>query len=187
MRKGCKKIGEVENNKDILICEKEDLIEETKRIINQAYFNLSGSGIANSYINALEQSKARYGEKGVRTQILYIVANLIAKNPQQKLAIEQLRALGEGKPIPTELPKEKLNEMTEIELGQILESFEEWSRPILKRKGKLELSDFKKYAEDYGYPLDKVLVAQDWVDDCLTNEVLDAIKIAKKRVKILWD
>ncbi|RLI59241.1 MAG: hypothetical protein DRO93_08695 [Candidatus Thorarchaeota archaeon] len=163
-----------------------DIIEQAYRIIKKANFELTP--IAKQYIDALPVVYSRYGEKGVRTQLLYIINNLIAKTPEQKLALQQLKALAEGKPIPKKYVPPSPNVMTETELTQISDAFERWSEKLFTKKDVLSLSDFEKFAKLYGYPLDKVLVANPWSDDALDEEVQYAIRRLYQtgKIKILW-
>lgn len=56
-----------------------------------------------------------------------------------------------------------------------------------REKNKLSLKDFEDFAELKNYPVEKVLVASDWIDDVLKDEVIKAREIAKKKIKINWD
>lgn len=163
-----------------------NIIEQAYQIIKKANFELTP--IAKQYIDALPMAYSRYGEKGVRTQLLYIINNLIAKTPEQKLALQQLKALAEGKPIPKEYVPPPPNVITETELSQISDAFEDWSKDLFKEKDVLTLDDYKRFAKLYGYPLEKVLVANPWSDDALSEEVQYAIRRIHQtgKMKILW-
>lgn len=56
--------------------------QEVENKIRLAGFK--ANSYAQAYINALYESEALYGEKGVKTQILYIFSNLKASGDTQK-------------------------------------------------------------------------------------------------------
>ena len=65
---------------------------QVKKIVVDAGF-LGQNPYADTYIHALRMAEDGYGEKGVKTQILYILNNLRAKTPEQKAAKKQLQQL----------------------------------------------------------------------------------------------
>jgi len=163
---------------------KMNIIEQAYEIMKRADFELTPA--AKQYIDTLPMAYSRYGEEGVKIQLLYIINNLIAETPEQKLALQQLKALAEGKPIPKRYVPPPPNVMTETELGQISDAFERWSLHLFEEKDVLTLDDYERFAKLYDYPLEKVLVANPWVKEHLSDEVKRAIREAEKKVKIKW-
>jgi hypothetical protein len=109
-----------------------------RKIIYDANFDLDP--YAQQYISALDESEARYGEKGVRTQALYIYGNLQARTDKQKLAKQMLKDIGDNNPIRTELEAIPDNIMPELELEAITDAFERFSEGKFKGRGE----DFEK-------------------------------------------
>lgn len=65
---------------------------EVKVILKDAWSDLAKiPSAAIVYIAALDESEAMYGERGVKTQILYIITNLRAMTPEQKIAKKKLQ------------------------------------------------------------------------------------------------
>ena len=149
---------------------------------------------AEAYVQALDQAEQMYGCDGVKSQAAYIYGNLRPKTDKEKLAKQKLLDISRGIIPRTTLEIPPANTMSELELGNIGDSFENWSvekHRILAGRGcpvgEYTLKDFEEFAEGHGYPVDKVLAANPWVEDCLTDEVKEAIKKAEKKVKILWE
>lgn len=65
-----------------------------RNIINKAGFKIGP--YAAPYINALGDAEAMEGERGVRSQVAYILSNLRASGPEQKEAKKQLMKIMKG-------------------------------------------------------------------------------------------
>lgn len=67
---------------------------EVKSILKEAWSDPTKlSSAALVYISPLDEAEAIYGERGVKTQILYILTNLRAMTPEQKLAKKKLKEM----------------------------------------------------------------------------------------------
>ncbi len=162
-----------------------------RRIIKDAGFEINQ--YAEAYIKALDSSEAVYGCDGVQSQAAYIYGNLTAKTDEQKHAKQQLLDISRGQ-IPNIIYKPPAaNRMTEIELEDISNAFESYTENRVSSfesqcpVGTLGLEEFENFAKRYNHPLDKVMVANPWVNKCLSDEVKREIDKAKERVKILWE
>ena len=149
---------------------------------------------AEAYIQALDQAEQQYGCPGVQSQAAYIYGNLKPKTDKEKLAKQKLLDISRGVTPRATLEIPPANTMSELELENIGGSFEDWSvkkHEVLASRGcpvgDFALKDFEEFAKSHDYSLDKVLVANPWVEDCLTDEAKEAIEKAKKNVKILWE
>jgi len=164
--------------------------DDIQNVLDKARFEYTPA--AETYVRALNESDAMYGDKGTRTQALYIANNLQPKTDEQKLAVKQLMAIGYDKPMPLVYEPDPVDTMSELELERITDSLTDYMRDVrdmrVARGGTSEflLQDYKDFAEEYGYPLDKVLVANDWVKDVLSDDIVKAIEAAEERVKIDW-
>ena len=68
---------------------------EVRKIVSDARFDVNP--YARTYIDALSDSEAMYGEHGVEVQAAYIATNLRAKTPEQKEAKKLLQRIADGK------------------------------------------------------------------------------------------
>ena len=68
---------------------------EVRRIVSDARFDINP--YARTYIDALSDSEAMYGEHGVEVQAAYIATNLRANTPEQKEAKKLLQRIADGK------------------------------------------------------------------------------------------
>jgi hypothetical protein len=177
-----------------------------KQLIDEADFDLTSQ--ARSYLQAIDEAEAMYGIKGVDTQIAYITSNLTADTKAQELVIQQLDDILKGRSVST-IPKEKpVNEMTEVEAERIMMAFERATErkvnslqrmiedieseeleetPAVKKQieeSKLTMEDFVRFSKVREIPVEKVLVATDWTEDVLAEEVIQAKKEAEKRITI---
>jgi hypothetical protein len=78
-----------------LVPSKSVTASEVRSIIADARFDVDP--YARTYIDALDDSEAMYGEHGVEVQAAYIATNLRAKTPEQKEAKKLLQRIADGK------------------------------------------------------------------------------------------
>lgn len=158
--------------------------EVVRRLIHRSEMELGPA--AQAYYNALDDAERRYGQKGLDAQIRYLYVNLAPLNKKQRLAKQNILNVVEEKPFVTELPPETL-EMNELELSNICTSFERATERKVSRGEKISMGDIDRFATSRGYPVEKVLVAQDWVNEVLEPEVIKRKKEAEEKVTIHWD
>ena len=180
----------------------------TRKLIEDAEFDLTPP--ARAYLNNLDKSEMEFGTEGVDIQIAYIQANLITDTKAQELVLQQLDDILKGRPLSTSLKEKDVNTISEVELERIMMGFERFTEgkvselhqlrdkieygeieetPELRsqmEKMKLTIKDYIAYSKTRDIPVDKVLVASDWVEEVLADEVINAKKEASKRITIEW-
>lgn len=160
--------------------------EITKDFIRNLATKITLDGYGKAYLGGLYDLPPNAGEDAFITQGKYIALNCSTETQEEKEAWYILSALEKDKPLPVYRPNEDV--LTEIELDHLATDItNKTERSERTEDGKIPLKVFEHYAQMHGLSLDKVLVSQDWVDDILTEEVIEAKKKAKKRVKILWE
>lgn len=177
-------------------------METVKDIVRDADFEVNPQAMA--YFNSLDESKRLYGEKGITTQIKYLEGNLHAENPEQRLAKKQLKDIADNEDPREELEEDEELKLDEIEFGEISRGFESFTEH--KTKGmsygeptsvedihsmesgnsKITLGDFKEYSDRTDYPLKKVLAANPWQKQVLTEDAQEKVKEAKEDVEITF-
>ena len=139
---------------------------------------------AQAYIDALDEAETLGGDQAVRTQALYIASNLVSGNEKQDEILDMLSAIGYNKPY-TKKPSVSVGlEMDEIQYERLIDSFEKYSENKFDSNNKIGLGVFKDFAAIRNIPVEKALVANDWVDDALTPEAAAAVRDAWNKVKI---
>lgn len=160
----------------------------TKEMIYSLASKLTLDSYGQAYLAALQDPRIPDDdESAILTQARYI-ANNVASNEteEQKQAWYQLSTMKLGKELPEFVVHE--DKVSEYELEHYATSITDWTEDKERdAEGKIPLRVFQEYAEVHNVSLDKVLVCQDWVDDILSDEVIEAKRKAKERVKIVWD
>jgi len=161
--------------------------EVTKEFILNLATKLTLDGYGKAYLKGLyEMPPAVYDENAYIIQGKYISNNCSTETEEEKEAWHILSHLEKGKPLP--VYKRKDNVITEYELDHLATDITlKTENAERDADGKFPLKVFEDYSKMHNVPLDKVLVAQDWVDEILSKEVLTAKEKAKKRVKIEWE
>lgn len=155
----------------------------TPELIKDKIYDTFTDGIdpyAKRYILALSESYASYGPNGLRMQIGYVISNLKPKSEEEKILCKQLGQIMDEKTVETEFENIE-GELDEMEYSRIYEALEEYTA-----KRDISLKSYKRFAEVYDYPLDKVLVSNPWVKDVCPDDLLQAIEEAKTRIKITF-
>lgn len=160
--------------------------EVTKEFIANLSRRLTLDGYGQAYLKGLYELPENAGENAFIVQGKYIALNCSTETEDEKVAWHILSNLEVDKPLP--IYKQRDNVVTEIELDHLATDITNKTMDAERdADGKIPLKVFEDYAKMHNVPLDKVLVCQDWVDEILSKEVLDAREKAKKRVKILWE
>lgn len=169
----------------------DEKVKEVKDILAEHNVSLKP---ARTYLQALPQPKAEYGEKGIESQLNRILANIHPQNKEERLAKKQIEDVLEGRE-----PREKLEEtgveggkmsLSEEEFGDISFGFEEFTEnKIPKDSDKLgwkgiDYDDFKRYADKLGVPVEKVLAANPWTKETLTDMAKEKVEKAKEKVEL---
>ena len=176
---GCKKIGGIPLG--------DSQCQITKDMIHHFAHELTLTPYGKSYADALWSDRIPDDdERAILVQGRYISNNCSTETPEQNEAWYILSSLEMNKPLPVYRPQDKF--ITELELDHLATDITDWTaKEPRDADDKFPLKAFEDYAEMHGVALDKVLVAQDWVDESLSDETIERIKEAKKRVKIKWE
>lgn len=176
---GCKEIGGIPLG--------DNQCQVTKDMIHHFSHKLTLNPHGKSYEDALWSERIPDDdEKAILVQGRYISNNCSTETPEQNEAWFILSSLTIGKSLPEYRPQDKY--ITEFELDHLATNITDWTaKEPRDADDKFPLKAFEDYAEMHGVSVDKVLVAQDWVNEVLSDEVIQKIKEAKKRVKIKWD
>ena len=175
------------------------LKEDIKKLVASGEFKVNP--YARAYLDALDNAEAiddiRYAEdakvsdevipredEAVRTQALYIASNLTSDNEKQDDILDMLIAIGYNKPYTKKHSVSEGLEMDEIQYERLTDAFEVFSENRFDKNHKIGLNVFEDFAKSRNIPLEKALVANDWVEDALTPEASSAIKDAWNKVKI---
>jgi len=164
----------------------DDDCEITKDFILNLATKLTLDGYGQAYMKGLYDLHPSSGENAFIIQGKYISNNCSTENEEEKEAWYILSHLEAGKPLP--VYKRRDDVITEYELDHLATDITIKTESAERDdEGKIPLKAFEDYAKMHNVPLDKVLVAQDWVDEVLSQDALKAKEKAKKRVKMLWD
>jgi hypothetical protein len=165
----------------------DDDCEVTKDFILNLATKLTLSPYGKAYLKGLyEMPPAIYGENAYIIQGKYISNNCSTETKEEKNAWYILAHLEKDKPLPVYKPMD--DEITEIECEHLMYDIETWTMDAERdAENKFSLKVFEDFAKMHDVSLDKVLVCQDWVDEVLAPEVIDAKEKAKKRIRIIED
>ena len=164
----------------------DDDCEITKDFIMNLATKITLNGYGQAYLKGLYGLPANMGENAFIIQGKYIANNCSTETKPEKEAWYILSHLEKGKPLP--VYKERDDVITGIECEHLMNDIEKWTENEERdANNKFPLKVFEDYSKMHNVPLDKVLVCQDWIDDVLTQEVIEAKAKAKKRIKILED
>ena len=163
--------------------EKDDLstTESIDKVINESDAELGE--YAESYYNSLSESESKYGDKGVSTQAKYIASNIEVTDEESRKLKKKIERISEGK--SPELEDEENNEdlLTMQEFEDISRGFESFTERNVRKGELVTINDFKRYSQNTGYNLNKVLCSNPWVDSKLTMNAKDKIEHANKLIE----
>lgn len=161
-----------------------------REIIRKHNVNLNAQ--AQAYLESLDEASDQFGDRGTDTQLKYIASNINPQDKEERLAVQQITAIADGEDVPDNLPDDDNQDMTlgEQEYSDISRGFESYTEPGPgqrapgERSGRVDVDDFEKYADKTGYPVEKVLAANPWVDSVLTEEAKERVKEARDKVEL---